>query len=235
MAGQRPFDRIPVHAKSGETMKFKMYHDSNCPYSRKVLIIAAEHGRDDVFEFISPFTPEGQAGIVRENPLAKMPALVIEPGFAIFDSRVICRYVDAFGDAGNSFYPTDPDELWKALRYEALGDGMVDAAIFARQELSRPADKQMPERISKQLSKVDEGLDCLEREIESVSASMTVGTVACSNALAYLDFRWGQKDWRADHPGLAAWYDELKLRPAFKKHDFVESDLLVKKLAAASR
>tara|TARA_R110000751_G_scaffold107645_8_gene204063 strand:- start:156304 stop:156954 length:651 start_codon:yes stop_codon:yes gene_type:complete len=216
-------------------MKLKMYHDSNCPYSRKVLILAAEHGLDDIFDFVSPFTPEGLEGITRENPLAKMPALVIKPGFAIFDSRVICRYVDTLADQSNSFYPEESSELWQALRYEALGDGMVDAAIFARQELTRPADKHMAERMKKQLGKVDEGLACLEREIDMLEASMTIGSIATSNALAYLDFRWPQIDWRDGHPRLAEWYAQIKVRPTFAEHDFVESDLLVKKLAAATQ
>lgn len=213
-------------------MKFKMYHDSNCPYSRKVLIIAAEHGLGDIFDFVSPFTPEAQSSLVRENPLAKMPALVIEPDLALFDSRVICRYVDGLADGRQSFYPAAPSDLWRALRYEALGDGMVDAAIFARQELSRPADKQIEDRVRKQMSKVDEGLDCLEREAGRLSGPLTIGSIAVSNALAYLDFRWSKREWRAAHPLLAAWYGGLCERPAFFEHGFVESDLLLKKLAA---
>jgi glutathione S-transferase len=161
-----------------------------------------------------------------------MPALVIEPNLALFDSRVVCRYVDGLADRSRSFYPEDPSSLWRALRYESLGDGMVDAAIFARQELSRPAEKQIEDRVSKQLSKVDEGLNCLEREVDQLAGPLTVGTIAVSNALAYLDFRWSHRDWRSAHPRLAAWYDTVASRPAFVEHGFVESDLLVKKLAA---
>jgi len=214
-------------------MKYDLYHDSNCPYSRKVLIMAHEHHLGEIFNYISPFTPEAQKRIVIDNPLAKMPALVISPGLAIFDSRVICRYVDTLRKNTQSFYPEDGMLLWRALRMEALGDGMVDAAIFARQELSRPSDKQILDRVDKQLAKVDQGLDCLEREVDGFGEQMTVGHVAAANALAYLDFRWSQREWRSQHSQLAKWYDRVGSRESFVEHGFIESDLLLKKLAAS--
>lgn len=212
-------------------MKLKMYHDSNCPYSRKVLIMASEHQLGDIFDFVSPFTKEGQAAIVEDNPLAKMPALVISPGLAIFDSRVICRYVDSLRKDRPSFYPAEGVALWRTLRYESLGDGMLDGAIAARQELSRPKEHQMPERLDKQLAKVYAGLKCLERELDKLEGPVTVGVVAVSNALTYLDFRWGHLGWRAKHPQLAKWRDRIESRDAFVAHPYIESDLLLKKLA----
>jgi glutathione S-transferase len=212
-------------------MNLKMYHDSNCPYSRKVLIMASEHRLGEVFDFESPFTKSGQEAIAEDNPLAKMPALVISPGFAIFDSRVICRYIDSLRGDRPSFYPAEGMALWQALRYEALGDGMLDAAIAARQELSRPKEHQIPERVDKQLAKVNAGLRCLERELDSLEGPVTVGMVAVSNALTYLDFRWAHLGWRARHPDLATWRDRIESRDAFIAHPYVESDLLLKKLA----
>lgn len=213
-------------------MKLKMYHDSNCPYSRKVLIMASEHQLGDLFGFVSPFSKEGQETLVQDNPLAKMPALVISPGFAIFDSRVICRYVDSLRKDRPSFYPAEGEALWRALRYESLGDGMLDGAIAARQELTRPKEHQMPERLEKQLAKIYAGLKCLERELDKLEGPLTVGIVAVSNALTYLDFRWGHLGWRARHPRLAAWRDRTESREAFVAHPYIESDLMLKKLAA---
>ncbi len=214
-------------------MPLTMYHDSNCPYSRKVLIMAAEHGLGDLFEFVSPFTEAGQKAIARDNPLAKMPALVIAPGLAIFDSRAICRYVDALRKDRPSLYPEIGMALWRALRYESLGDGMLDSAIMMRQELTRPAARQIPERVEKQLAKIRAGLDCLEKERNDLDGPLTVGLIAVSNALAYLDFRWSHLDWRNGHPQLAQWQAAMAARPAFVAHPYIESDLLLKKMATA--
>ncbi len=214
-------------------MPLRMYHDSNCPYSRKVLIMAEHHGLGNIFEFVSPFTPEGLAAISQDNPLAKMPALVIEKGFAIFDSRVICRYIDSLRKAGASLYPAEGMAQWRCLRYEALGDGMLDAAITARQELFRPQSSKLQDRIDKQMSKLDAGLKCLESEVDLLEGELTVGIVAVSNALSYLDFRWPQLPWRDTHPRLAAWQARIEKLASFEAHPYVESDLLVKKLAAA--
>lgn len=213
-------------------MPLRMYHDSNCPYSRKVLIMAEEHRLGEIFEFVSPFTEAGQAAIAQDNPLAKMPALVIAPGVAIFDSRVICRYVDSLRANRPSLYPSEGVPLWMALRYESLGDGMLDAAIAARQESTRPQTHQLPDRIEKQLGKVRAGLKCLEAEVDRLEGPLTVGSIAVSNALSYLDFRWGHMPWRDGHPRLAAWQARTGSLPAFAAHPYIESDLLLKKLAA---
>lgn len=210
----------------------KMYHDSNCPYSRKVLIMASEHGLGDVFDFVSPFTLEGQKAIVRDNPLGKMPALVIAPGMAIFDSRSICRYVDAMRQDRPSLYPAQGMDCWRALRYESLGDGVLDSAVMLRLELNRPEASQMPERAEKQMIKIRAALDCLERESEYLEGPLTVGLIAVSNALSYFDFRWAHLEWRKGHPRLAQWQETMAVRPAFESHPYIESDLLLKKIAA---
>ncbi len=218
--------------QGGTRMKLRMYHDSNCPYSRKVLIMAEEHRLGEIFDFVSPFTESGQAAIKQDNPLAKMPALVIAAGIAIFDSRVICRYVDSLRTSNPSLYPEGGMPLWRALRYESLGDGMLDAAIAARQELTRPQTHQMPERLDKQLAKIRAGLRCLEEEVDHLDGPLTIGVIAVSNALSYLDFRWGHMPWRSQHPRLASWQARIESLPSFAAHPYVESELLLNKMAA---
>lgn len=215
------------------TAKLILYHDTNCPYSRKALIMASEHGLGDIFEFVSPYSAIGQQSIVQDTPLSKMPALVIAPGLAIFNSRVICRYVDWLREDQPSFYPEEGLKLWLALRHELLGDGMIDAGIAARQELSRPRKHQMPERIERQMAKIHAGLDCLAKELDQLEGPLTVGTIAVSNALSHLDFRWAHLNWRAKRPALAAWWAALEARPAFAAHSFNELALRLKKLAGA--
>lgn len=210
-------------------MALKLYHDSNCPYSRKALIMASELQLGDIFDFVSPFSKSGQESIVQDNPLAKMPALVIAPGIAIFDSRVICRYVDSMRKGRPSFYPDEGMPLWRALRFESLGDGIVDAGNAARQELSRPNERQIPERFQKQIAKIHAGLSCFGRELNHLQGPLTVGVVAASNALSFLDFRWAHLGWRKKHPQLAQWQAEIESRSAFVAHPYAESAL---KLAA---
>jgi len=109
---------------------------------------------------------------------------------------------------------------------------MLDAAIAARQELTRPQTHQMPERLDKQLAKIRAGLRCLEQEVNHLDGPLTIGVIAVSNALSYLDFRWGHMPWRSQHPRLASWQARIESLPSFAAHPYVESELLLQKMAA---
>lgn len=137
------------------------------------------------------------------NPLAKIPVLLAPEG-ALFDSRVICRYLDAKGEGPGLYDGPDP---WSSLRVEALADGLMDAAVVLRYELvSRPADLVWQGWASAQRQRIEAVLDHLERGSEALSP-LDIGTVGLAAALAYLDFRHAATDWWSSRPHLRCWLD----------------------------
>lgn len=149
------------------------------------------------------------------NPLGKIPALEPDNGPAMFDSRVICLYLD--NRAGGKLYPGG-DALWPVLTLEAMADGMTDAAILMVYEARvRPEDKRLPEWVEGQWQKVDRALDALETTWRAqLSGPLTMGQVAVGCALEYLDFRHSARNWREGRPNLAAWQKEFAQRQSMQ-------------------
>jgi len=147
------------------------------------------------------------------NPLGKIPALLPDKGPAMFDSRVICRYLDA--RAGGKLYPRG-DALWPILTLEAMADGMTDAAILMVYEARvRPEEKRLSEWVEGQWQKTSRALDALDSSWSAhLSGSLTMGQVAVGCALEYLDFRHGARNWRANRPSLAAWQKDFAQTPS---------------------
>ncbi|MEM9476719.1 MAG: glutathione S-transferase [Pseudomonadota bacterium] len=195
----------------------RLYSAASSPYARKVMVVLHETGQFDDVEVVpvygSPTNPDTMP--LAKNPLGKLPALERADGPALYDSRVICRYLN--DRAGARLYP-DPPRLWDTLTLEATGDGILDAALLMVYEgRLRPADKQFPDWVEGQWAKVDRALDVLnERWISHLSARMDIGQIAVGCALGYLDFRLGDRDWRAGRDGLGAWYDKIAERPAMQ-------------------
>jgi len=150
---------------------------------------------------------------VAQNPLGKIPALERPDGPALFDSRVICRYLDDRAKAG--LYPAAP-RLWETLTLEAMADGMVDAAILMVYENRlRPEEIRLPAWVEGQWSKVSRALDMIEaRWLPYLSGPLCMGQIALGCALGYVDFRHDARNWRATRPGLAAWDAAFAARPA---------------------
>jgi len=145
------------------------------------------------------------------NPLGKIPALVRNDGSALFDSRVICRFLD--DRAGGKLYPAAP-RLYETLTLESLADGIVDAAILIVYEMRlRPPEKAMDPWIDGQWAKVSRALDALEeRWMSHLNGRFDMGQIALGCALSYLDFRLGDKNWRAQRPHLAEWEKAFSAR-----------------------
>lgn len=191
----------------------ELYTNPASPFCRKVDVVLRETGqRDDVADMAAVGHPTDSAGMPTAiNPMGKIPVLVRDDSPALFDSRVICRFLD--DRAGGSLYPKGN---WDVLTLEALGDGICDAAVLMVYEgRSRPEDKRHEPWVQGQWSKVERALGVLEENwIGLLKAPLNIGQIAIGCALGYLDFRHPERDWRTGHPNLATWYGDFEARPA---------------------
>ncbi|WP_288351227.1 glutathione S-transferase family protein [uncultured Thalassospira sp.] len=190
------------------------------PFGRKVKMVAKILGIYDRLTVEMSNTNDPQDTLRQQNPLGKIPILILEDGRKIFDSRVICEYLDAQVD-GITLHPTESDARWEALTLQALGDGIVDASILQVYEnRMRPEDKRHEDWLSYQADKVKRSLDQLAQTPPSLEGDLTIGHVAIACALGYLDLRFEGK-WRASYPALVAWLDAFRARvPAFDATKF---------------
>lgn len=193
-----------------------LYHSATSPYVRKVMVVAHETGMLDEIETVpGSGTPlEPNEATVAQNPLGKIPALVTEDGVTLFDSRVICRYLDKLAGAG--LYPAGSAEF-PMLAREALADGIIDAAILTAYEWRlRPEDKRFQPWVDGQTAKVRRGIEAFERHIDALAGHPTMDKIALGCALAYVDFRLPDLGWRDENPGLAAWERDFATRQSMK-------------------
>ncbi|HAY48996.1 glutathione S-transferase family protein [Thalassospira sp. MIT1370] len=190
------------------------------PFGRKVKMVAKILGIYDRLTVEMSNTNDPQDTLRQQNPLGKIPILILDDGRKIFDSRVICEYLDAQVD-GITLHPTESDARWEALTLQALGDGIVDASILQVYEnRMRPEDKRHDDWLSYQADKVKRSLDQLSQTPPSLEGDLTIGHVAIACALGYLDLRFEGK-WRASYPALVAWLDAFRARvPAFDATKF---------------
>ena len=184
----------------------RLYHSPTSPYVRKVMVLLAETGQTaDVTLVPAAGTPVDPGSMpVAHNPLGKVPALERDDGPALYDSRVICRFLD--DRAGGRLYPTAP-RLWETLTLEATADGMLDAAILMVYEARvRPEARRFEPWVEGQWAKVTRSLDAIEgRWMSHLAGPLDMGQVAVGCALGYLDFRHSDRAWRDGRPALADW------------------------------
>ncbi|MEM6934713.1 MAG: glutathione S-transferase [Pseudomonadota bacterium] len=195
----------------------KLYHAAPSPFVRKVMVVLKLTGLEADVELIDGFgTPvDPNEGVCSANPLGKIPCLVTDDGTAIFDSRVICRYLDRKADGG--LYPGG-DAEFAVLTTEALADGIMDAAILGVYEARvRPEELRYAPWVQAQLSKVHRALGELEGRCSRFGEAMDAGHVAVGCALGYLDFRYPEMNWREGRPGLAAWFEGVAARPEMQE------------------
>jgi glutathione S-transferase len=195
----------------------RLFYSPTSPYVRKVMVQLHETGMLDQVELItgsgSPVDP-GNAPL-DANPLGKIPALERDEGPALYDSRVICRYLDDLSGAG--LYPQG-ERLWDTLVLESTADGMLDAALLMVYETRiRPEDIRYTPWVEGQWSKVDRALDALEtRWLPHLQGPPDMGQIALACALGYLDFRHAARGWRTGRPHLAAWEAQFAERPSMQ-------------------
>lgn len=193
----------------------RLYWSANSPYARKVLVLLHELDLLARVEVVpaagGPLDPGTLP--VALNPLGKIPTLERDDGPAIYDSRVICRYLDAL--AGGRFYPTGPGQ-WETLTLEATADGILDAALLmVYEDRLRPEDRRYPLWVANQWSKVTRALDVIEaRWLSHLNGPPDIAQIAMGCATGYLDLRHAARNWREGRPGLAAWDHVYAARPA---------------------
>jgi glutathione S-transferase len=188
----------------------KLSYSPNSPYVRKALACAIARGIDGQVEkwVIGTTDP----ALLPFNPLSKIPTLLTDDGLALFDSPVVCEYLDSVGSAPKLF-PAPGPARWNALRQQALGDGIMDASQPRRREIALPQDEGRLSYIAAQRAKVTQSVDALEAEADSLGALTTIGEITIACALGYLDFRYANEPWRPGHPKLEAWYAKVSALP----------------------
>ena len=184
------------------------------PFARKTLIVAALLGLEDQIEVLAADTNDPDNSLRRENPLGKIPALILESGETIFDSAVIVEYLDWLA-GGGQVIPTEPQARFKSLTRQALADGIAEAAVLQRYEIVwREPSQRSAKWLAHQADKIGRALSAFEAAPPEELSD--VGTVALACALGYLDLRF-EGAWRAEHPKLVAWLDVFaEATPSFE-------------------
>lgn len=194
----------------------KLFYAPLSPFVRKVLVTAYETQQDHLIERMesAPHPINRDEAIARHNPLGQAPTAITDEGEAIYGSRVICEYLDAQSKGPKVFPVVGPDR-WNALVQQALGDGITDAALLARYEQTvRPPELRWEAWRDTQLTKVTAGLDEVERLAETFDEKVTIGTITIACAIGYLDFRFGDLNWRSGRPAATRWYERFAARPS---------------------
>jgi len=188
----------------------RLYHSPTSPFVRKVMLTLKLTGQEGEVELVpGSGTPlEPNEATVGANPLGKIPCLVTDEGETLFDSRVICRYLDwrAKGRTGGGLYP-DGAALFPVLAAEALADGIMEAGILAVYEWRlRPEEIRFQPWVDAQVAKVGRGIAALEAAEPVLSGPLNAAKIAAGCALGYVDFRFPDSGWRERHPRLAEWH-----------------------------
>jgi len=199
----------------------KLHWSPKSPFVRKVMVCAHELGvtgqLTPVRSIAAMLRPNPQ--IMEDNPLSKIPTLVLDDGRTLFDSVVICEYLDT--QAGGDLFPREGDARWRALRWHALGNGLLDALILWRNERERAVP--LPALLDAFAQKTEACLALLEREAGDLEAApLSIGHIAIGCALGYLDYRFDALAWRDRAPALAAWFAVLARRPSFAATEVAE-------------
>ena len=184
----------------------KLHWSTRSPFVRKVMIVAHEAGLADRLTLVRTVAAASKPNpeLMRDNPLSKIPTLVLDDGTALYDSPVICEYLDGL-HAGPKLFPHEPAARMTALRRQALGDGLLDLLVLWRDERGRaqPSDAHIASFAMRRKT----ALAAMEQEADDLAATaLSIGHVALGCALGYLDFRFASDDWRTAHPRLARWH-----------------------------
>jgi len=192
----------------------KLLTASASPFVRKVRILILELGLQDTVTLQDPgqVTPvSDNATLNAVNPLGMIPALELDDGDSLYDSAVICEYLNQLADG--PFFPSNPERRFRTLRLQALGDGILDLSVALRYENAmRPSELHWQTWIDAQNAKIERGLDSLESRCGQFEASPLIGEITVACALGYRDFRFADNDWRDGRPALARWFEGMMQR-----------------------
>jgi glutathione S-transferase len=194
----------------------KLYFANASPFARKVRVLVAEKGIPGIEEVeLSPWARPGE--LIAANPLSQVPTLVTDAGESLYDSLVICEYLDQFG-SGPRLMPPEGAARWTVLRRHALANGLAESVLhIAVENLRREAQFRSPAAIDGWCASINRAADALEREIGGFDDVLTIAHIALGIGLGYCDFRAGQHiDWRVGRPALTAWYASFAQRPSMQ-------------------
>jgi len=197
----------------------KLIGSLSSPYVRKVRVVMAEKKLD--YSFVVEDVWDAATNIASSNPLGKVPTLIMEGAEALFDSRVIVEYLDTLSPVGK-LIPAVGRERAEIKTWEALADGVLDASILARMEMiwtGRTKAQRSQAWVDRQMRKVDDSLKAMSQGLGEkpfcAGIHLSLADIAVGCALGYLDFRFPQLPWRAEHPNLVKLLDKLMQRPSF--------------------
>jgi len=192
----------------------KLLHSPTSPYVRKVRVVALEKGLSSRIELVFAQPWPDPAGVSAANPLGKVPVLLLEDGTPLYDSPVICEYLDSLVPA-RPLIPYDGAGRWLVLRRQALADGILDAAVGMVMEGRRPAAEQSASAQERALDAVRRGVAALRTELEPAEEAFDLGQISIAVALGYLEFRLSHLDLGTAERGVAGFWATVKARPSF--------------------
>jgi glutathione S-transferase len=188
----------------------KLYYAATSPYVRKVMACAFTRGLERRIKLLQSNPHASPADLLAANPTSKVPCLVTDDGLSLYDSPVICEFLDSLGDAPPLF-PASGAARWRALKFQAMGDGILDAAVPCRGELQRPKEPARDAAITRYKAAIFRTVDALEAD--PPHRHVDIGSLAVACALGYLDFRYPSDPWRPGHPKLTAWFEDFSRNP----------------------
>ncbi len=194
----------------------KLRYSTTSPFVRKVSVTIIECGLENQVEnqLTNPFDP--QTDLPSQNPLGKVPALIIDDHNVLFDSPVICEYLDSLSNVPRLF-PADGKDRWNALRLQALGDGIMDAGVGRILESRRPSQLQSQAVSDRHRAAIERALDALQSDTKSLDSGFNIGHITVAVALEYLDFRFASENWRSGRSDLTAWHESVLDRPSLQQ------------------
>lgn len=196
----------------------KLFFAPQSPFARKVRAAAIELSLDDQIELEYAELVPGRLNAAyaeSTNPLRKIPALIADDGKTIFDSTVICEYLDVLA-GGNKLFPLAPSLRWQVLTNHALAQGMCESVILIRYETwLRPEAYRWPIWVEDHWDKINRGLQWFEENPVELRDPINVAHLALGSLLGYIDFRWPHQDWRTRYPDMADWFERMERRPSF--------------------
>lgn len=191
----------------------KLCYSALSPFVRKVRATAIEHNLLGKIEIVDSDHSDMFKGINPANPLGKVPSLTLENGDVLFDSFVICEYLDSIG-SGPSLFPAAGRDRWQVLTLHAMANGMTDAAYQRRVDSILPEGEGSPSWNGRLKLSMESCLNEMEKQAEGYGDTVNIGTIAVGCALGYHDFRFGDEQWRNGRPKLAKWYEKFAARPS---------------------
>jgi glutathione S-transferase len=193
----------------------KLYGSLTSPYVRKVRMVLLEKGL--AHDLVVEGPADAAGNVVRLNPLRAIPVLERDDGEVFFDSPMICEYIDSLNDQPR-LYPASGEARWQALRWHALGQGMMEATVTRFVELRKPAEKQDAPTVAKHSARIAAALAFAAERVPAGGfiSGNTIGIadITLAAALGYIDLRYAH-DWRGQHPRLAQWLVPVSTRPSF--------------------